>query len=98
MILVTRLDKREVTLNSDLIESVDARPDTTIRLVTGQSLVVRESVDEVVERIRGWRRSVLEAAGLGGLLAAPITPVLRPAFPNTQDESDDDHAVLEIPA
>ena len=76
MIRVTRLDRQEFALNCDLIESIEARPDTTIRLVTGQSRVVRESVDEVLERIRAWRASVLEFAGLPGLLAH--TPILLP--------------------
>ena len=44
MIRITRLDRAEFVLNCDLIESIEARPDTTIRLVTGQSRVVRESL------------------------------------------------------
>jgi flagellar protein FlbD len=92
MIRVTRLDRHEVVLNCDLIESVDARPDTTIRLVTGQSQVVRESVEDVLARIREWRASVLAQSGLAGLLAHPITPVLRAplaaALAEAADESD----------
>lgn len=96
MIRLTRLDKQEVVLNCDLIESVDARPDTTIRLVTGHSQVVRESVEEVLARIRDWRASVLARAGLAGLLAQPITPVLCPPLePVLAARADED---LEIPA
>lgn len=98
MIRVTRLDRREVALNCDLIESVDARPDTTIRLVTGQSLVVRESVEEVLERILAWRASVLERAGLGGLLAHPITPILYPALEGALAASEDEDEILEVRA
>ena len=94
MIRVTRLDRQEFALNCDLIESIEARPDTTIRLVTGQSRVVRETVDEVLERIREWRASVLERAGLPGLLAhAPILTPRSLLLPK-----DDDAAQMEIPA
>ncbi|MSR63029.1 MAG: hypothetical protein EXS08_11350 [Planctomycetes bacterium] len=98
MIRVTRLDRAEFVLNCDLIESIEARPDTTIRLVTGQSRVVRESVDEVLERIRDWRASVFERAGLPSLLAN--APVLVPELPD-DDDDDDEFTVsveMEIPA
>jgi len=95
MIRVTRLDKHEVALNCDLIESIEARPDTTIRLVTGQSQVVREGVNEVLELIRAWRASVLERAGLAGLLAHPHTP---PPAPRTEPDGSSDYAPMEIPA
>ena len=72
MIRVTRLDRQEIALNSDLIESIEARPDTTIRLVTGQSLVVREPLDEVLDRIRNWRASVLDGLGAPWLLDARL--------------------------
>jgi len=62
MIKVTRLDRQEIALNSDLIELIESRPDTTLRLTTGQSLVVREALDEVLERIASWRARVLERA------------------------------------
>jgi|SoiMethySBSTD1v2_1073268.scaffolds.fasta_scaffold598443_2 flagellar protein FlbD len=77
MIQLTRLDRQEVTVNSDLIELIEARPDTTLRLTTGQSLVVRERMDEVVERIRAWRGSVLERAGLPAQLALLARPTLN---------------------
>jgi len=95
MIRVTRLDRHEVALNCDLIESIEARPDTTIRLVTGQSQVVREGVNEVLELIRAWRASVLERAGLAGLLAHPHTP---PPAPRTEPDGSSDYAPMEIPA
>lgn len=98
MIRVTRLDKAEFVLNCDLIESIEARPDTTVRLVTGQSRVVRESVDEVLERIRQWRASVLARAGLPGLLAS--APLLPPVLADEDPDEDELHvsAELEIPA
>ena len=59
MIRLTRLNRAPMVLNSDLIEHIDVTPDTVITLTTGQILRVRESADEVVERIVEFRRHVL---------------------------------------
>ena len=60
MIRLTRLNRAPMVLNSDLIEHIDVTPDTVITLTTGQILRVRESADEVVERIVLFRRQVFE--------------------------------------
>ena len=60
MIRLTRLNHAHMVLNSDLIEHIDVTPDTVITLTTGQILRVRESADEVVERIVEFRRRVLD--------------------------------------
>jgi flagellar protein FlbD len=49
-----------MVLNSDLIEHIDITPDTVITLTTGQILRVRESAEEVVERIVEFRRRIFE--------------------------------------
>jgi len=60
MIRLTRLNRAPMVLNSDLIEHIDVTPDTVITLTTGQILRVRESADEVVERIVLFRRRIFE--------------------------------------
>jgi flagellar protein FlbD len=60
MIRLTRLNRAAMVLNSDLIEHIDVTPDTVITLTTGQILRVRESADEVVERIVLFRQRVFE--------------------------------------
>ena len=59
MIQLHRLgrDPEPFVLNSDLIVTVEARPDTVVHLTTGASLVVSESPEEVVAAVRSWRRS-----------------------------------------
>ena len=47
MITLTRLSGSVFALNSDLIERVDATPDTVVTLVDGKKYVVTESLDEV---------------------------------------------------
>jgi len=60
MIRLTRLNNRALTVNSDLIKFVEQSPDTLITLVSGEKIVVRESVDEVLARLIEFRRSVLQ--------------------------------------
>lgn len=59
MIPVTRLNQSSIVLNSDLIEQIESTPDTLITLTNNQKLVVLETPDEIVERIRRYRRSIL---------------------------------------
>ena len=58
MIPLTRLGGRPFYLNSDLIESIESRPDTTIHLTNDKLVLVEESVVEVVQRIVAFRRSI----------------------------------------
>lgn len=58
MIRLTRLNRAPMVLNSDLIEHIDVTPDTVITLTTGQILRVRESAEEVIERIISFRRRI----------------------------------------
>jgi flagellar protein FlbD len=60
MIRLTRLNHLPLMLNSDLIEHIEVTPDTVITLTTGQILRVRESADEVVERIVDFRRRIAD--------------------------------------
>ena len=58
MIQLTRINRVPLVLNSDLIEHVEATPDTVISLTNGQKLVVLETVDEIVRRVIEFRRAV----------------------------------------
>lgn len=58
MIRLTRINRVPLVLNSDLIEYVEATPDTVITLTTGAKLVVLESADDVIEKVIGFRRSI----------------------------------------
>jgi flagellar protein FlbD len=60
MIKLTRLSREPLVLNSDLIEYMEATPDTVITLTTGQKLRVSETADEVIARVIEFRRAVLE--------------------------------------
>jgi flagellar protein FlbD len=58
MIHLTRLDGTDVVVNADLIATIERTPDTMIALVTGARLMVRETVEETVEKVVAFRRRV----------------------------------------
>ena len=59
MIQVTRLGhKAPLVLNAELIERIEARPDTTITLTSGEILVVTESVEAVVDLVIRYQQLV----------------------------------------
>jgi flagellar protein FlbD len=63
VIIVTRLHGSSVAVNCDLIERVESTPETVLTLVDGSRYVVRESVAEIVDRVRAFRASVVRLAG-----------------------------------
>ena len=71
MIIVTRLHGPSLAVNCDLIERVEATPDTVLTLVDGSRYVVSESVSEVVDKVRAFRASVVLLAGRLDDRAAP---------------------------
>ncbi len=60
MIYVTRLNHVQIALNSQLIEYVEATPDTIISLTNGEKLMVLESVEEIIARVVDYHRRIQE--------------------------------------
>lgn len=60
MIKVTRLraTEPELVVNAELIETVEATPDTVITLTTGHKVIVQESVDEVIRLVVQFKRTL----------------------------------------
>jgi flagellar protein FlbD len=56
MINVTRLDNTRVVINADLIEFVEAIPETIICLTTGKKIMVKETIDDIIERVAAFKR------------------------------------------
>lgn len=62
MIHLTRINHSPLVLNSDLIEHIEANPDTVISLTTGQKIIVLETPAEIINRVIQFRRSILSKA------------------------------------
>jgi flagellar protein FlbD len=58
MIKLTRLNHQEITINSDLIECIESMPDTLVKLTDGETFMVLESVDEVVQKVVDFKRRI----------------------------------------
>ncbi len=58
MITVHRLNGSEFTLNSELIETVEEKPDTTIRLSNGNLYIVQEAMEDVVRAVQAYKRGL----------------------------------------
>ncbi len=50
MITVTRLNGKPIVVNAEIIRSVEENPDTTITLINGDHIIVREPMTEIVSK------------------------------------------------
>jgi len=58
VIPLRRLNNQPIIVNCDLIESIEATPDTVVTLITGNKLIVRESLDEITRRVIDFKRQI----------------------------------------
>jgi flagellar protein FlbD len=58
MIRVTRLDGQEYYINPHQIESLELRPDTTLLMLSGKYVVVREDAEDIINKIVEYRRRI----------------------------------------
>ena len=58
MIKVTKLNRQEYYLNSDMIETIEETPDTVITMLNGKKFIVSEPAPEVVENIIKFRGKI----------------------------------------
>lgn len=55
-----------IVVNADLVETVEATPDTVITMVTKRRFVVEDSVADVIDRVVAYRARIGAAIGAGG--------------------------------
>ncbi len=87
MIDVTRLNGHALIINSDLVKFVEATPDTTLTLITGERLIVREPCAQIVSLISEWRAHVLRTAwpeAANALSSAVSNQVIRLPSPSEE--------------
>ncbi|MCH5251980.1 MAG: flagellar FlbD family protein [Lachnospiraceae bacterium] len=58
MIDVTRMNGSVISVNNDLIETVEETPDTVITLTTGKKIIVKESRQEVKNLVKLFKKEI----------------------------------------
>jgi flagellar protein FlbD len=56
MIVLTKLDGQRVAVNEDQMVFAEPTPDTVITMASGQRLMVRETLEELIGRVTAFRR------------------------------------------
>lgn len=85
VITLTRLSGQRFALNPDLMERIEATPDSVITLVDGTRHVVAEGVEDVVALVRHHRAEVLALAQHLQVVPTAVqgqAPVLRLIAPD----------------
>jgi len=91
MIELTRLNRQRLILNADLIKYLEVSPDTVITLVSGEKMIVLETAEEVVQRVKAYRRSLLEGLDLAASSRAGALPAMpSPGFSVHPGKEDDE--------
>jgi flagellar protein FlbD len=91
MITLTRLSGSVFVLNSDLIERIDATPDSVVTLIDGKKYVVAETLEQIIDLVRTYRGEVI---AVGAHIAEQPVPV--PA-PETRDHDRPLATVAALP-
>ena len=58
MIKVTRLNGEKYWINPHQIKIIECNPDVTLNMLSGKHYVVKENVDEVLEKIVAYRKRI----------------------------------------
>ena len=58
MIEVTRLNGKKYWVNPHQIETMECRPDLTLTMLSGKSVVVKETPEETISRIVEYRKKI----------------------------------------
>lgn len=56
MVTLTRLNDRQIVVNAEMIRTIESTPDTTLTMTSGDRMIVKETVDEVVSRVIEYGR------------------------------------------
>ena len=58
MIEVTRLNGKTYWLNPHQIETIESNPDVTIKLLSGNTLIVKETPEQIIDKIVSYRKRI----------------------------------------
>ncbi len=58
MISIKKLNGNDIVINCDLIETIEALPDTTITMTNGKIFITTDSVDDVINRTIEYKNKI----------------------------------------
>lgn len=58
MIRLTQINGEEITVNAELIETIEKAHDTIITLTTSRRIRVRENVGEIIDRVVEYKKRI----------------------------------------
>ena len=64
MIRLTRLSGIEFVLNGELVQEIESTPDTIITLTSGKKVMVKESVDVIMNAVIEYRQLIVQAPNI----------------------------------
>jgi flagellar protein FlbD len=89
MIFVTRLNGTELVDNVDQLLTIERTPDTVLTLTTGDRIMVKESLEEIVQRAVSYRHRIFQGPGAHDGLA-DIAAAMHPhSHPDDGDQNKD---------
>jgi len=61
MIRLTKINGQEFFINSDLMEFIESTPDTIISLTTGKKVIVKETAEDIIEKVIEFKSKALRS-------------------------------------
>ncbi len=58
MVMITKLNGKNIVINCELIETIESLPDTTITMTNGRKFIATQTVDEVIEEIIKYKNKI----------------------------------------
>ena len=83
MVRLSRLNGQVIAVNPDLITWIEVTPDTTLSLLGGDKVMVRETLDEVIARANSL------PFGLAAYAFTNSTRTIERVFRRDLDDDDD---------
>jgi flagellar protein FlbD len=58
MIVLTKINKVPIAVNSDLIQYIEETPDTVLTMTNSDKVVVTEGIEEIIAKVVYFRRHI----------------------------------------
>ncbi|HFE65156.1 endoflagellar protein [candidate division KSB1 bacterium 4484_188] len=65
MITVTKINDKPITINAEMIEFIEMTPDTIITMTNGKKIIVKESVETVIDKVVAYRQKCFSKIKIG---------------------------------